>query len=218
MVDRFLDELESAARKAPPGDQAVTQPVTGRNGRPRRGRMRGASRASLAAAREQLTAALAGPPGPPGSATSCSRSSACSTGSPGCAGRCPIRGKPGGGQEAAWPRRCWTARSTGRTWAWSAGGRSRWATRGRPGRRGRAARRSLATAAAAESEGQLDDLEDELFRFGRIVGSRSRSCARPWSDRLPADGKRGLLDTLLRQGDPGRAAADHPGGDAPART
>jgi len=47
----------------------------------------------------------------------------------------------------------------------------------------------LATAAAAERDGQLDDLEDELFRFGRILGAEPA---------LRTDlEERGLLDTLL---------------------
>ena len=55
----------------------------------------------------------------------------------------------------------------------------------------------LATAAAAESEGQLDDLEDELFRFGRIVSTAPDLRSALSDPKLPADGKRGLLDTLL---------------------
>jgi F-type H+-transporting ATPase subunit delta len=55
----------------------------------------------------------------------------------------------------------------------------------------------LATAAAAESEGQLDDLEDELFRFGRIVGTAPDLRSALSDPKLPAGGKRGLLDTLL---------------------
>jgi F-type H+-transporting ATPase subunit delta len=54
----------------------------------------------------------------------------------------------------------------------------------------------MATAAAAERDGQLDDLEDELFRFGRILGAEPglRSAL---EDEGPEEGKRGLLDTLL---------------------
>jgi len=55
----------------------------------------------------------------------------------------------------------------------------------------------LATAAAAEREGQLDGLEDELFRFGRIL-SAEPALRSALSDPVPPDeGKRGLLDTLL---------------------
>ena len=50
---------------------------------------------------------------------------------------------------------------------------------------------------AAEIRGELDDVEDELFRFGRIVSS-DRELARILSDRTaPAEGKAALLDRLL---------------------
>ena len=59
---------------------------------------------------------------------------------------------------------------------------------------------ALATEAsldAAEVRGELDDVEDELFRFGRIVSS-DRELARILSDRkAPAEGKAALLDGLL---------------------
>jgi len=55
----------------------------------------------------------------------------------------------------------------------------------------------LATAAAAEGEGQLDDLEDELFRFGRIVSAEPGLRSVLADPAPPADGKRELLDTLL---------------------
>ena len=55
----------------------------------------------------------------------------------------------------------------------------------------------LATAAAAEGEGQLDDLEDELFRFGRIVGTEPALRSALEDEGPPDEGKRGLLDTLL---------------------
>jgi F-type H+-transporting ATPase subunit delta len=55
----------------------------------------------------------------------------------------------------------------------------------------------LATAAAAEGEGQLDDLEDELFRFGRIVSAEPDLRSALSDPQLPADRKRGLLDALL---------------------
>jgi F-type H+-transporting ATPase subunit delta len=58
----------------------------------------------------------------------------------------------------------------------------------------------LATEAsldAADAAGQLEDVEDELFRFGRIV-SADRELARILSDRkAPAEGKTALLDRLL---------------------
>lgn len=50
---------------------------------------------------------------------------------------------------------------------------------------------------AADARGELDDVEDELFRFGRIVAG-DRELARILSDRkAPAEGKRALLDQLL---------------------
>jgi F-type H+-transporting ATPase subunit delta len=59
---------------------------------------------------------------------------------------------------------------------------------------------ALATEAsldAAEVRGELDDVEDELFRFGRIVSS-DRELARILSDRkAPMEGKAALLDGLL---------------------
>jgi F-type H+-transporting ATPase subunit delta len=55
----------------------------------------------------------------------------------------------------------------------------------------------LATAADAERQGQLDDLEDELFRFGRIVGAEPELRSVLSSPLLPDDGKRSLLNTLL---------------------
>jgi F-type H+-transporting ATPase subunit delta len=55
----------------------------------------------------------------------------------------------------------------------------------------------LATAAAAESEGQLDDLEDELFRFARILGAQPALRLALEDQGPPDEGKRGLVDELL---------------------
>ncbi|MGY1803461.1 F0F1 ATP synthase subunit delta [Blastococcus sp. SYSU D00922] len=59
---------------------------------------------------------------------------------------------------------------------------------------------TLATEAsldAADVRGELDGVEDELFRFGRIVGA-DRELARILGDRkAPAEGKAALLDRLL---------------------
>jgi F-type H+-transporting ATPase subunit delta len=50
---------------------------------------------------------------------------------------------------------------------------------------------------AAEVRGELDDVEDELFRFGRIIGG-DRELARILSDRTASvEGKAALLDRLL---------------------
>jgi F-type H+-transporting ATPase subunit delta len=55
----------------------------------------------------------------------------------------------------------------------------------------------LATAAAAEGAGQLDDLEEELFRFSRIVSTEPALRSALEDQGRPDEGKRGLLDTLL---------------------
>jgi F-type H+-transporting ATPase subunit delta len=59
---------------------------------------------------------------------------------------------------------------------------------------------AMATEAAldaADARGELDNVEDELFRFGRIVGG-DRELGRILSDRkAPAEGKTALLDQLL---------------------
>jgi F-type H+-transporting ATPase subunit delta len=59
---------------------------------------------------------------------------------------------------------------------------------------------TLATEAsldAADARGELDSVEDELFRFGRIVAA-DRELARILSDRkAPSEGKTALLDRLL---------------------
>jgi F-type H+-transporting ATPase subunit delta len=50
----------------------------------------------------------------------------------------------------------------------------------------------------AEAEDGLDDLEDGLFRFGRVVAAQPELRAALASTSLPADGKDELLSTLLR--------------------
>jgi F-type H+-transporting ATPase subunit delta len=54
-----------------------------------------------------------------------------------------------------------------------------------------------ATAASAAEARQLDDVEDELFRFGRIAAAEPELINALASPRLPDDAKRGLLDELL---------------------
>ncbi|MBV9793743.1 MAG: F0F1 ATP synthase subunit delta [Actinobacteria bacterium] len=54
-----------------------------------------------------------------------------------------------------------------------------------------------AYAMSAEEQGQLDDLEDELFRFSRVVATEPDLRAALTEPSLPAEGKQGLLDTLL---------------------
>lgn len=54
-----------------------------------------------------------------------------------------------------------------------------------------------AVVAAAEQEGRLDDLEDELFRFGRVVASTPELRIALTNPFVSADGKRALLADLL---------------------
>ncbi len=54
-----------------------------------------------------------------------------------------------------------------------------------------------AQAARAEADDRLDDLEDELFRFSRIIEAEPQLRGALTSLGLPADRKRGLLDALL---------------------
>jgi F-type H+-transporting ATPase subunit delta len=49
----------------------------------------------------------------------------------------------------------------------------------------------------ADAEGRLDDLEDEIFRFGRVVAAAPDLRAALGDPRLPADRKRDLLAALL---------------------
>ncbi|MEN3585285.1 F0F1 ATP synthase subunit delta [Streptomyces sp. ZYX-F-203] len=50
---------------------------------------------------------------------------------------------------------------------------------------------------AAQRDGTLDDVEDELFRFGRIVASSPELRAALTDREAPASAKAGLLGTLL---------------------
>jgi len=54
-----------------------------------------------------------------------------------------------------------------------------------------------AMALAAEADGSLDDLEDGLFRFSRVVAANPDLRATLADPSLPADGKRELLRRLL---------------------
>jgi F-type H+-transporting ATPase subunit delta len=55
--------------------------------------------------------------------------------------------------------------------------------------------------AAAQRDERLEEVEDELFRFGRILRAepalQAALAGRAMGDRLPADRKRALLDALL---------------------
>jgi F-type H+-transporting ATPase subunit delta len=54
-----------------------------------------------------------------------------------------------------------------------------------------------AVVAAAEQEGRLDELEDELFRFGRVVASQPELRIALVNPFVSADAKRRLLNDLL---------------------
>ena len=54
-----------------------------------------------------------------------------------------------------------------------------------------------AELAAAEAQGQLEDVEDELFRFGRIAESNAELSLALSDLSVPAARKRGLLERLL---------------------
>jgi F-type H+-transporting ATPase subunit delta len=55
----------------------------------------------------------------------------------------------------------------------------------------------LAAAAAADEAGRLDDVEDELFRFGQLVAGTPQLRIALSSPVAPAELKRQLVDTLL---------------------
>jgi F-type H+-transporting ATPase subunit delta len=54
-----------------------------------------------------------------------------------------------------------------------------------------------ALLALAERDGILDDVEDELFRFGRILAAQPRLAALLGDETAPAAGRVELLDTVL---------------------
>ena len=58
--------------------------------------------------------------------------------------------------------------------------------------------RTEALVLAAEAEDGLDDLEDGLFRFGRVVAAQPELRSALASTWLPAERKDGLLAALLR--------------------
>jgi F-type H+-transporting ATPase subunit delta len=62
-----------------------------------------------------------------------------------------------------------------------------------------------ALSVAAEEAGLLDDLEDDLFRFGRVVAAQPQLRFALSDPYLPADRKREVLDALL-EGKVGPAA------------
>jgi F-type H+-transporting ATPase subunit delta len=55
----------------------------------------------------------------------------------------------------------------------------------------------LAVVTEADEAGRLDDLEDDLFRFARVLGTQPELRAALGNPFAPADAKRRLVDTLL---------------------
>jgi F-type H+-transporting ATPase subunit delta len=55
----------------------------------------------------------------------------------------------------------------------------------------------LAVVTEADEAGRLDDLEDDLFRFGRVLGTQPELRAALGNPFAPEDAKRQLVDTLL---------------------
>ena len=132
--------------------------------------MRGPSRASLAAAREQLMAALADPSGAAALGDELFAVAHLLDQEPGLRRALTDATSPVAAREGL-VSQLLDGRVSGATLDLMAGMvRNRWAA-GRDLSDAAEQLGVLATAAAAESEGQLDDLEDELFRFGRIVSA-----------------------------------------------
>jgi F-type H+-transporting ATPase subunit delta len=55
----------------------------------------------------------------------------------------------------------------------------------------------LAVVTEADEAGRLDDLEDDLFRFGRVLGTQPELRSALGNPFAPEDAKRQLVDTLL---------------------
>ena len=55
----------------------------------------------------------------------------------------------------------------------------------------------LAVVTEADEAGRLDDLEDDLFRFGRVLGTQPELRAALGNPFAPADAKTQLINTLL---------------------
>jgi len=158
--------------------------------------MRGPSRAAMAAAREQLMAALADPSGAAALGDELFAVAHLLDQEPGLRRALTDATSPVAAREGLVSQLLDGRVAAGTLDLMAGMVRNRWAA-GRDLADAAEQLGVLATAAAAESEGQLDDLEDELFRFGRIVGTAPDLRSALSDPKLPADGKRGLLDTLL---------------------
>ena len=130
------------------------------------------------------------------SATSCSPSPACSTPLPRSAGCSPIR-PPKPRPAAGWRPKCSATRSTSTRWACSTRRpSSRWAS-GRDLSDAIELAGLAAHVAAADKDGSLDTLEDELFEGQRII-DESHELRGVLADRsIPAEHKSTLLDSIF---------------------
>lgn len=160
--------------------------------------MRGTSRASLAAAKERLFAALAG--------ATAAQASAVGDELFGVVG--VLDGTPGLRRALSDPARTASARIglatglfTGKVGAATLAQVSglagdRWSE---PGDLADAAEQLavLAIAEAADRQGELDELEDQLFRFGRIVAANSDLRSALSNPFVPAAGRASLVTGLL---------------------
>ena len=141
------------------------------------------------------------------SATSCSRSPAAR----GRAGAAPPAGRPLAAERRApaSPSGCSAADlaavAGGRLGRWSA----RWSRPARPGRRGGGRSAATRCSARRSASGPLDDVEDQLFRFGRILDRRAASCAARWPTPAPRPTRqrRAAGPAAGRQGHPDDPAA-----------
>ena len=78
----------------------------------------------------------------------------------------------------------------------------------------------LALLIRAEREGQVDEVEDQLFRFSRILDAAPQLCTLLSDFTHPADGRLRLLDNILGQAagrQPDRFGAGPANGRAAAR-
>ena len=158
--------------------------------------MRGPSRASLAAAREQLTAALADPSGAAALGDELFAVAHLLDQEPGLRRALTDATSPPAAREGL-VSRLLDGRVSGTTLDLVAGMvRDRWAA-GRDLADAAEELAVLATAASADAASQLDEVEDQLFRFGRIASADPELYAALSGPRLPVEGKRGLVETLL---------------------
>ena len=111
-------------------------------------------------------------------------------------------GGAGRGQGDGWCRPCFAARSPTATLEVAGDGRarSRWSQASRPHRRARARVGDARTWPGPTQAGQLDELEDNLFRFGRHRRRERRAARRAVSDRRARRGQAARCSTTCSAG------------------